>query len=63
MSTLRELIAGPRLVSVPLVFNPITARLAAAAGFKALYLGGGSMGYVKCVTEANLNLTEMCQAA
>jgi 2-methylisocitrate lyase-like PEP mutase family enzyme len=63
MSTLRELIAGPRLVSAPLVFNPLTAKLAEAAGFKALYLGGGSMGYVKCVTEANLNLTEMCQAA
>jgi 2-methylisocitrate lyase-like PEP mutase family enzyme len=63
MSTLRQLITGPRPVSVPLVFNPITARLAEAAGFKALYLGGGSMGYVKCVTEANLNLTEMCQAA
>lgn len=63
MSTLRELIAGPHLVSAPLVFNPLTAKLAEAADFKALYLGGGSMGYIKCVTEANLNLTEMCQAA
>ena len=62
MSTLRDLISRPRPLSVPLVFNPITAKLAEAAGFKALYLGGGSMGYVKCVTEANLNLTEMCQA-
>jgi methylisocitrate lyase len=63
MSTLREMIAGSSPVAVPLVFNPLTAKLAEAAGFKALYLGGGSMGYVKCVTEANLNLTEMCQAA
>jgi methylisocitrate lyase len=63
MSTLREMIAGPRPTAAPLVFNPLTAKVAEAAGFKALYLGGGSMGYVKCVTEANLNLTEMCQAA
>jgi 2-methylisocitrate lyase-like PEP mutase family enzyme len=62
MTTLRELLAGPEAVMAPLVFNPLTAKLAEAAGFKALYLGGGSMGYVKCVTEANLSLTEMCQA-
>jgi hypothetical protein len=36
-------------------------RAAAAAGFRALYLGGGSLGYVKCVTEANLTLPEMVQ--
>lgn len=63
MTTLRSLLAGPQSVMAPLVFNPLTAKLAEAAGFKALYLGGGSMGYVKCVTEANLSLTEMCQAA
>jgi 2-methylisocitrate lyase-like PEP mutase family enzyme len=51
-----------RPVVAPLVFNPLTAKLAEAAGFKALYLGGGSMGYLKCVTEANLSLTEMVQA-
>jgi methylisocitrate lyase len=63
MATLREMMMGPAPVMAPLVLNPIMARLAEAAGFKALYLGGGSMGYLKCVTEANLNLTEMCQAA
>jgi 2-methylisocitrate lyase-like PEP mutase family enzyme len=63
MNEFRRLIAeGARPVVAPLVFNPITARLAEAAGFRALYLGGGSMGYVKCVTEANLSLTEMVQA-
>ena len=46
----------------PLVFNPVSGKLAEAAGFRALYLGGGAMGYVKCVTEANLSLTEMVQA-
>ncbi len=47
----------------PLVLNPLMARLAERAGFPALYLGGGSMGYLTCFTEANLSLTEMCQAA
>jgi 2-methylisocitrate lyase-like PEP mutase family enzyme len=63
MSTFRELIAGGEPVIAPLVMNPLSARLAAAAGFRALYLGGGAMGYLKCGTEANLTLTEMCQAA
>ena len=34
-----------------------------AAGFSAGYLGGGATGYQKVALEANLNLTEMCQAA
>jgi len=34
-----------------------------SAGFPAGYLGGGSTGYLKVSLEANLNVTEMCQAA
>ncbi len=63
MATFREMIAGPKPLLAPLVLNPIMAKLAEAAGFKAAYLGGGSSGYMKCVTEANLNISEMCQAA
>ena len=63
MNEFRHLIAGPRPVYAPLVFNPISALLAQQAGFRALYLGGGSMGYIKAGTEANLSLTEMAQAA
>ncbi len=63
MTKLRDLISGEMPVDAPLVLNPMMAKLAEAAGFKALYLGGGSTGYLKCVTEANLTLTEMCQAA
>jgi len=63
MNEFRRLIAGTEPVFAPLVFNPISALLAEQAGFKALYLGGGSMGYVKCGTEAQLSLTEMAQAA
>jgi methylisocitrate lyase len=63
MNEFRRLIAGPEPVFAPLVFSPISALLARQAGFRALYLGGGSMGYIKAGTEANLSLTEMCQAA
>jgi methylisocitrate lyase len=50
-------------VTAPLVLNPLMARMAEAAGFSAGYLGGGATGYQKVALEANLNLTEMCQAA
>ena len=59
MLSFRALLEQAVPLVAPLVFNPLTARLAEEAGFKALYLGGGSMGYVKAVTEANLTLTEM----
>jgi methylisocitrate lyase len=50
-------------VTAPLVLNPLMARMVEAAGFPAGYLGGGATGYAKVALEANLNLTEMCQAA
>lgn len=59
----RRLLEGSEPVYAPLVFSPISALLAQQAGFRALYLGGGSMGYIKAGTEANLSLTEMAQAA
>jgi alkanesulfonate monooxygenase SsuD/methylene tetrahydromethanopterin reductase-like flavin-dependent oxidoreductase (luciferase family) len=61
--SLRTLIQGPRPVTAPLVLNPLMARMVEAAGFPAGYLGGGASGYAKVALEANLNLTEMCQAA
>lgn len=59
---LRALIEGTEPVFAPLVLDPMMAKLAEKAGFPALYLGGGSTGYLKTVTEANLSLTEMCHA-
>jgi len=50
-------------ITAPLVLNPLMARMVEAAGFPAGYLGGGATGYAKVALEANLNLTEMCQAA
>jgi len=59
----RDLIAGNELVVAPVALNPIMARLAEEAGFKAVYLSGGSLGWVKCVTEANLSLSELAEVA
>src|SRR5512145_362975 len=63
LMTLAALMQGPLPVTAPLVLNPLMAKLVEAAGFSAGYLGGGSTGYLKVALEANLNLTEMCQAA
>jgi 2-methylisocitrate lyase-like PEP mutase family enzyme len=59
---LRELLTREIPVVAPLALDPISAKLAEAAGFQALYLGGGALGYVKTGTEANLSLTQMVQA-
>ncbi len=61
--SLSALMQGPAPVTAPLVLNPLMARMAEAAGFPAGYLGGGATGYLKTSLEANLNVTEMCQAA
>jgi len=61
--SLRSMMDRPTPVTAPLVLNPLMARMAERAGFPAGYLGGGSTGYLKVALEANLNLTEMCQAA
>jgi 2-methylisocitrate lyase-like PEP mutase family enzyme len=61
--SLRARIQGALPVTAPLVLNPLMARMVEAAGFPAGYLGGGATGYAKVALEANLNLTEMCQAA
>ena len=63
MQKLKELIAGDELVVAPVALNPIMARLAQEAGFKAVYLSGGSLGWLKCVTEANLGLSELAEVA
>lgn len=59
---IRDVLTGKDALLAPAVFNPLSAKLAEQAGFKVLYLGGGLLGYVKTVLEANLSLTEMVQA-
>jgi 2-methylisocitrate lyase-like PEP mutase family enzyme len=63
MPSLRALMQGPLPLTAPLVLNPLMAKMVEAAGFPAGYLGGGATGYQKVALEANLNVTEMCQAA
>jgi methylisocitrate lyase len=63
VANLRELIAGNELIVAPCALNPIMARIAEDAGFKAVYLSGGSLGWYKCVTEANITLPEMAEVA
>ncbi len=63
MERLKMLIEGTDLIVAPVALNAIMAWLAEEAGFKALYLSGGSLGWQKCVTEANLTLPEMAQVA
>ncbi len=59
MDKLRDLIRGDEMIVAPLVLNPMMARMAERMGFKAGYLSGGSLGWYKCVTEANITLPEM----
>lgn len=61
-SAFRRRLGSGEPVLAPLVLDPLMARLAADAGFEALYLGGGAMGYARAVLEANLSLTEMAHA-
>ena len=63
MTSLRELIRGDELIVAPCALNPIMARIAEDAGFKAVYMSGGSLGWLKCVTEANLTLPELAEIA
>ena len=39
---LREMISGTSLIEAPVVFNPLSAKLAEAAGFPALYLAAAA---------------------
>ncbi|MBF9032686.1 methylisocitrate lyase [Rhodobacterales bacterium HKCCE2091] len=62
-AALRALIARPTPPVIPLVMDPLSAKLAEAAGFEGLYLGGGTLGYTMVSTEAALPLPTMCHLA
>jgi methylisocitrate lyase len=60
--SIRDLIAVEKTYLAPAVFNPLCAKIAEGAGFQMLYLGGGTLGYVKCGLEANLDITGLAHA-
>lgn len=63
MERIRTLIQNDELIIAPVALNPLMARLAVEIGFKAIYLSGGSQGWVTCCTEATITLPEMAQIA
>jgi methylisocitrate lyase len=63
MDSFRTMIGGGDIIVAPGAFNAMMARLAEAAGFRALYLSGGSLGWLRGVTEATLTLPEMVAVA
>lgn len=63
MERLRTLIDGNDLTIAPVALNPLMALMAVEAGFKAVYMSGGSLGWVKCNTEATITLPEMAELA
>lgn len=63
MPSLRTVIDGNEVVVAPGAFNGLMAMLAKAAGFRALYLSGGSLGWLKGVTEATIALPDMTDVA
>ena len=62
MPSFMDLVSRHAPLIAPNVLDPLSARMAEAEGFEALYLGGGPLGYVKCITEAVVSLPEMLQA-
>jgi len=62
MADLKAMLDAGETVLAPLALNPLMARLAERAGFRALYLGGGASGYQGVWLEANLTVTEMAAA-
>lgn len=55
----RRLLAGPGIVVQPSLADPLSARIAESAGFKALSLGGYAMGAHRAVTEPLLSLEDV----
>lgn len=61
-ATLKARIDAGETVFAPLALDALTARIAARAGFHAVYVSGGALGYAHGVSEALLTLTELADA-
>lgn len=60
---LRQLLQSEPVVVAPVCYDPLTARLVEALGFKTAYLGGFALGAVTCLTEPLTNMVEMAEHA
>jgi methylisocitrate lyase len=60
---LRQLLARPGTIATPACFDPLTARIAAAAGFECIALGGYALGSATAVSEPLMTMTEVVEAA
>ena len=58
-SRLRTAIDAGEVVFAPLALDALTARTAQQAGFNAVYVSGGALGYAHAVSEALLTLDEL----
>jgi 2-methylisocitrate lyase-like PEP mutase family enzyme len=61
-STLRALLSGPEIVVAPGIYDALTASLAEAAGFSALYLSGAAVAYTR-LGGPDLGLITMSETA
>lgn len=61
-SRLRAAVDAGEVVFAPLALDALTARIAQQAGFKAVYVSGGALGYAHAVSEALLTLDELVDA-
>ena len=59
---LRAALESGEVVFAPLALDALTARIAADAGFGAVYVSGGALGYAHAVSEALLSLHELVDA-
>jgi methylisocitrate lyase len=57
------MLRAPGLIRGVNVYDPLTARIAEAAGFKMVALGGFQLGAHLCVTEPTLTMTETLASA
>lgn len=60
---LRELLREGRFLHMPAVWDPLGARMVAAAGFEACYVGGYVSGAHRAVSEPLLTMTEQVDVA
>ncbi len=62
-AALRSLLRAGTFLHMPAVWDPLGARLVAAAGFEAAYVGGYVSGAARAVSEPLLTMTEQVEIA